>query len=347
MSSSFWKESEETLPKPKKKPLSKGPTFIDSDFYQLKEEVFSSKPNISIEEAPKKRTIKKSKSVNAGAFLSAKNGMMEPAPMVLEPLEATPKTKKLKRGKKVRDRKKKFSKSLPLNKAAIDQNQSSKETQKSKTAEDKNKEVNLNPTKNFSKSTPLRRRNNKALRRDSMSVVAVKKSKNVQDSKMKDAKSVISNPKKGKKPLRKRKQNKIDKDLMNIVETPVYDAPPLKEVDMNSDTQKALDIITQGLKPSKDKGKQVVKVKKPLPLQTGQDTITVDQYPNVFSAKSKKQIQESKKDMNQRIENLENASSKSYRFQIDIIMPPNDTKIEENASRKYDISTLLKEIKKE
>lgn len=350
MTSSFWKESEEALPKPKekKKPLSKGPTFIDSDFYQLKEEVFSSKQNI-LKNEPKRRTIKKSKSVNADSFLSNKNGIMEPAPMMLQSFEITPKTKKLRRGKKAKGKKSKLSKSLPLKKSLKEQDQNTKGKAKPtrKSSKDKNQEINLNPTENLSKSTPIRKKPNKPLVRDSMSVAAVKRSKKLQDSKMKDAKSMISNPKKGKKTLRKRKQAKLDNDLMNIVETPVYDVPPLKEIDMNSDTQRALDIITQGLKPSKEKIKPTMKVKKPLPLQTNQDTITIDQYPNVFATKSKKQLNESKKDINQRIEKLENASTNTYRFQIDIIMPPNDTQIEEKASRKYNISNLIKEIKKE
>ena len=302
--------------KGRKKSISNGPTIIDNEISDIKEDL-EEKRNFSSEITTKKSEKKEQK-----------ESAMEAAPMFLGNIENLSKTKKTKRRKK---------KSCESKKETEQQDQIVKKKKK------KEKSVDEKNVKNSKKRNLKPESDNLALIRADI----------VKDAKNKDTKNInVSKKTKNQKETTRKKRKKLDKldpELPAIKSTPVYDVPPLKPVDsevpeLKPSTKKALDIITQGLKPIKKSAKLApLKATKPLPLQTFIDTITVDLSDNAFSPtnyyipKGKKKIVGS--------ENVNVVKDELYALQIDLIMPPDDTQIEERATMKFDISTLLKEIK--
>ena len=153
--------------------------------------------------------------------------------------------------------------------------------------------------------------------------------------KLKDSKSTRS-----MKPNKKGK--KVDSELENVVATPVLDEPELKTAGlaMKETTKQSFDLLTSGLKPSPLEN-MPEKVEKPLPLQTN-DTITIDPQTNAFTPHKSGRKRKGKKRSN---ENLYTPIEKWYPFQVNIIDSPDDTKIEEKATKEFDLSTLIKGIK--
>ena len=167
-----------------------------------------------------------------------------------------------------------------------------------------------------------------------------------------DAKSNFSTPIKNRgidetKSVRSPKRHKklIDPELDAVVATPVLDVPEIKTngLSMRASTKAALDILTGGLIPV-PANELPVKVEKPLPLKTLADmTMTVDNKGNEFSPKpgrkrKSKRSSESKSDHMHPVDNW-------YAFQIEVIGPPDDTPIEEKATKDFDIIDLTKKVK--
>lgn len=149
------------------------------------------------------------------------------------------------------------------------------------------------------------------------------------------------------KPVTRRKKKQFRGSLRCIDLKDSAESEPLPKgaaTPLNDSTNRALlNILTDGLTPSK--AKMTSKPTRPLPLMTVADTITIDNFANIFKTEGYGRNHRKPKIRGSDI-HLKSPIEGWYNFQIDLIKPTSDVHIENEASKEFDLSVLLRQIKK-
>lgn len=142
----------------------------------------------------------------------------------------------------------------------------------------------------------------------------------------------------------KSKQNNlIDRSVPIIDEKNFNNEVDNKNI-ISDSTKSALDLLTHGLTPSASPITPLA-VEKPIPLVTCADDVTFDQIKqNDFL---QKRLKHYRKKHNKQTSSLICPVPNWLSFQVDLISLPNDSAIEQAATKKYHIPDLIKQIKEQ